>query len=1082
MTAIGAGLARTRAPDAAVLPVVPTPAVPDMRIAYQRDQHRGRVRTLCRRTREWPILVPNVIDREHAVATADQPAGPPALRCPSCGAGLGTELPARCASCTVPVGGDTGRQLLTIDQRIATLAAQRTELLTRLCREAAATPGVLPSPPAAPAASDRPASNPPPSGGQDAGPVRRWLAAAGPQTLLAAGGVLLLATAAVVFTAVAWRDLPMLGRAGVLLAAAGGSGRLTAALVRRELRRTAEATGVLTIILLAVLCNGLWAGGLLDVVGRGVAVLTLSAAVLAATSHVLARGTGVRSPLVLAAWLAGIAAHAAGVWLTDPYAAVGVDELDLLVLLAVDLVAALLAGGYAVRFLSLVPRWRVATLVGAGALWLGTAVGAPIILVALAPGTPADVIPFGVGAVVVVATVVLAAAARRIVGPMASWWPAVGTSAMWFAATLGVAGALSNRLGVWPEMAEVVALTTGAVALTRCRTASLRLSALVGMTPVALAAVVPVGRTAGWVLEVLEGTETAGPDVVRLASVVIVTAVAVGLALVVERARPLLVGGAGMSWLVAVVAAGVGAGVLAPSDSSQVPVFLVHAVLLAVLAGLAVRPALAPRPVAAGALSFAVTVGATGLLWERLASWPQLPVVVALAIGAVLVRQHARAPDRFGALVGLAPVIVAAAAVIATVVVWIDAVLGNRVGAPWPPAPSTVAVPGAAALASAAAVCAIAVGLAVVVHRTGVAAVLLTAVGGPVLLAVGAAVWPLGGAAVAGLVVVAGAVAGVRAMPEHPGPLVLAAAASAGTVVAALTAPWVTIATLAVAAAVTAVALPVRAPHSATTVAWLLTADVIGLAATVAAASDRDPGPVGMTLVAVAAVGWLVAAAVRNRRHHAIGVEVAAAVAFAIGVALTGARGGVWLGTAFAVLATAAAAVAVWRPDRRWMQWVAAASASASSWSILADAGVETVEAYTAPPALVLVGLAVLRLRARPDVSSWPILGSGVSLLTLPTVLQLTGDPGDLARLAVAVVLGAVLVVAGRTWALQSPLVIGVTVCAVAALTQHAVVTEVLPRWLLLAAGGAVLLWLSISYEAQSRRLAVARRRLVAMR
>jgi hypothetical protein len=164
------------------------------------------------------------------------------------------------------------------------------------------------------------------------------------------------------------------------------------------------------------------------------------------------------------------------------------------------------------------------------------------------------------------------------------------------------------------------------------------------------------------------------------------------------------------------------------------------------------------------------------------------------------------------------------------------------------------------------------------------------------------------------------------------------------------------------------------------------------------------------------------------------------------------------------------------------MQWVAAGSASASSWSILADAGVEIVEAYTAPQALLLVGIAALRLAGRPDVSSWPILGSGLSLLTLPTVLQLAEEPADLARLVVAVVLGAVLVGAGRTWMLQSPLVIGVAVCAAAALTQHAVVTDTLPRWLLLASGGAVLLWLSISYEAQRRRLAVARRRLVAMR
>lgn len=192
-------------------------------------------------------------------------------------------------------------------------------------------------------------------------------------------------------------------------------------------------------------------------------------------------------------------------------------------------------------------------------------------------------VPFGIGVVVVVATVALAAAARRITGPLASSWPAVGTSGMWFAATLGVVGALSNRLSAWPDMAVVVALTAGAAALTRCRTAAQRVSALVGMTPVMLAAVVPILTTAYWALAVLEGTATTGPDVVRLASVVLVASVAAGLAVAVEPARPLLVGGAGTAWLVAVVAAGVGAGVLTLA-SGQLPAFLAHAMVLAVLA------------------------------------------------------------------------------------------------------------------------------------------------------------------------------------------------------------------------------------------------------------------------------------------------------------------------------------------------------------------------------------------------------------------------------------------------------------------------------------------------------------------
>ena len=1017
------------------------------------------------------------------MAPAVQQPRPPLLRCPSCGVALRAGIPPACPSCTAPVGGDTGRALLAIDQRIATLAARRTELLDRLRREGAARRAAEGQPPSQ--TGDRsPGMETVPQPAPPTGPVRRWLATAGPQTLLAAGGVLLLAVAAVVFTAVAWRDLPMLARAGVLLTAAAVSGRLTATLVRRELWRSAEATGVLTIALLAVLCNGLWLAGLLDLLGRDPAVLTVCATMLALTAHALARLTGARSPLVLAAWLAGVAVHAAGVWLADPYAAVGVTALDVLVLLAVDLLAAMVAGGYAARRLTGLPRWRVATLAGAGVLWLGTAVGAPAVLASLSPSRPADVVAFGVGLAVVVAAVALPAAARHITGPLAARWPDVGTAAMSFAGTMGVAGALSNRLGAWPDMAVVVALAAGAAALVRGPTASRGVSAVAGMTPVLLAAAVPVWRTAVWALGVLDGTGAQTPDVMRLASVVMIAAVVAGLAVAVERARPLLVAGAAAAWFVAVVAAVVGAAVLAPSDAGQLPAFVTHAALLGALAVLTVRPVLAPRPAAAGALSFVVTTGAAGLLWDRLAGWPQLPIVVALGLGAALVRRRTRPADQLGALAGATPVTLAAITVIAPVVVWIDAVLGDRVRHPWAAHSTTAAVPqpDAATLASAAAVCAIAVGLAVVVRRTVLAAVVLAAVGGPVLLAVGAAAWPTAGAAVGGLVVLAGATAGVRVAPEHPVPLVAAAAATAATTTAALTSPWVTIVTLGVTAAVTATALPVRVRHVAVVIGWLLTVDLVGLAVASAVAVDRDPAVAGLTAVGAAAAGWLAAAAVRTDRDHALGVEAAAAAAFAFGVPLAGTGGALWLGVAFAVLACASAAVAVRRSDRRWMQWLAAASSSAASWAILADAGVATVEAYTAPPALLLVCLAVARLHAWPDVSSWPVLGSGLGLLTVPTVAQLIDDPDDLTRLVVAVALGAVLVVAGRTWALQSPLVVGVTVCGVAALTQHAVVTEVVPRWMLLAAGGALLLWLSVSYEAQRRRLVLARRRLVAMR
>jgi hypothetical protein len=81
-----------------------------------------------------------------------------------------------------------------------------------------------------------------------------------------------------------------------------------------------------------------------------------------------------------------------------------------------------------------------------------------------------------------------------------------------------------------------------------------------------------------------------------------------------------------------------------------------------------------------------------------------------------------------------------------------------------------------------------------------------------------------------------------------------------------------------------------------------------------------------------------------------------------------------------------------------------------------------------------------------------------------------------------AIALGSALAVAGHVRALQAPLVSDVAALAVVALTQHDVVTDVVPRWLLLAAGGTLLLWLSMSYERQLRRVAALRRGLAALR
>jgi hypothetical protein len=266
-------------------------------------------------------------------------------------------------------------------------------------------------------------------------------------------------------------------------------------------------------------------------------------------------------------------------------------------------------------------------------------------------------------------------------------------------------------------------------------------------------------------------------------------------------------------------------------------------------------------------------------------------------------------------------------------------------------------------------------------------------------------------------------------------------------------------------------------------IAGLLTADVLGLMAALVAAAIRDPVPPGVALTLAAAGIWVAATVVRERADLAVTAEVAAMVVFGVGLvsaALTGSP--VWLTAALLVLAVVASVITLWRDDRRWARWVAVAAASAASWTVLNTLGVAVAEAYTAPPALLVIALGGVALRVRTDASSWRALGAGLGLLVTPTVVQVVDDPGDLSRLVAVIVGGSVLVVLGRIHRLQAPLVYGVGALTVVALAQHDVVTGLLPRWLLLAAGGALLLWLSISYERQLLRLAAVRRDLTDMR
>ena len=201
--------------------------------------------------------------------------------------------------------------------------------------------------------------------------------------------------------------------------------------------------------------------------------------------------------------------------------------------------------------------------------------------------------------------------------------------------------------------------------------------------------------------------------------------------------------------------------------------------------------------------------------------------------------------------------------------------------------------------------------------------------------------------------------------------------------------------------------------------------------------------------VAVAAVA-LVAAALalvvlrREVRVRLLAAVGAAVVAFLAVAALT-LRAGVWLpllivAVTAVVWAVDADGLFVSRSPRRHVVWLALALGTAALWLQLFAERVETVELYTLPLAVALLLLAGLTERARRRVEGRAVVPpaviafAGTALALIPTAVA---DADDTVRVAVAGVLGVILVVAGA-WVRppRTPELLPLAVAAGAALSM----------------------------------------------
>lgn len=147
---------------------------------------------------------------------------------------------------------------------------------------------------------------------------------------------------------------------------------------------------------------------------------------------------------------------------------------------------------------------------------------------------------------------------------------------------------------------------------------------------------------------------------------------------------------------------------------------------------------------------------------------------------------------------------------------------------------------------------------------------------------------------------------------------------------------------------------------------------------------------------------------------------------------------------------------------RRWLGWVGLGLMVLAQWVRLAEVGVETVEAYTLPLALVLLLVGVLRMR-NPSVRSVPALAPGLTLALVPSFFVALVEPVSLRALLLGVAC-LVVVVAGVGLRWSAPLVVGAVLGAPLALREvtHAVT---LPQWLVIGLIGVVLTVVGVTWE-----------------
>ncbi|MCW2780537.1 MAG: hypothetical protein JWR35_986 [Marmoricola sp.] len=240
----------------------------------------------------------------------------------------------------------------------------------------------------------------------------------------------------------------------------------------------------------------------------------------------------------------------------------------------------------------------------------------------------------------------------------------------------------------------------------------------------------------------------------------------------------------------------------------------------------------------------------------------------------------------------------------------------------------------------------------------------------------------------------------------------------------------------------------------------------------------NDPDTQAITQAIVMSLIGVAASRIARDKRSRVGFELTSLLVglLAVGAAIDGSEQAM----IFTVVGTAICLVSITNEDRVHTGWLGAAVLGIAT-IIRLDVHVAAPELYTLPAALLLLGFGGRRLVSDHTTSSATVLGSGLTLGLLPSLLIALDEPVSL-RGALIGAAGVIVLFVGISRRWSAPFVAGAATTGVLALRHLGPVVDGIPRWISLGTLGFVLLLVGITWEHRRRNVETAGRYLTALR